>query len=371
MPTNLPAWLTLLSVPGLGPAAYGALISRFGCPERALSTPLSALRLLPGLRSDVARLILEARDGEWVQGQISRAADAGITILTLEDEDYPPLLRQIYAPPPVLFAKGSQRALQMPGVAIVGSRAFTSYGRSTANRLAGALAARGLAVVSGLAMGIDTHAHTGALSHDGVTTAVLGSGLDVIYPRQNAGLFKQITDAGVVLSEFPMGTSPEAHNFPRRNRVISGLSLGVVVVEAGARSGALITARHALEQNRDVFAVPGPIHSGRSTGTHALLKDGAILVQSVEDILEELPATATPPVSPGLNSRTDLDAQPELEPQHRGVFKYLTFDDAVHVDDIASGTSLSVPETLSILLDLELRGLADQRPGKRFVRRVR
>ena len=371
MPSDLLAWLSLLSVPGLGPSAYATMLARFGSPERILSASVMSLCRLAGIRAEVARAVHREHNTAWARDQLTRASDSGVQIITLQDPNYPRVLKEVYAPPPVLFTKGEIEALSAPGVAIVGSRAFTPYGRTTAHRLAGELARRGFAVTSGMATGIDTHAHLGALEQSGLTIAVLGSGLDRVYPVQNASLFESIPSSGAVLSEFPMGTGPEPHNFPRRNRVISGLSLGVVVVEAGERSGALITARHALEQNRDVFAVPGPIHSGRSTGTHALLKEGAILVQSVHDILAELPSTARPILRPSPDSvQMTLDVESGLDEAQRSVYRVLPEQEPIHIDTLSTRAGLSVPETLAILLGLELRGLAEQLSGKRFLRQV-
>ena len=365
-------WLVLYAIPGLGPAAYCALLEHFETPENILSQSPKVLCNVPGIGPSTARSISTNRDWAWARDQVARAKDLNIQICTLTDPIYPEILSQIYAPPPLLFAKGDISHCHMPTISIVGSRSFTAYGRETAHRLGSDLARAGVTVVSGMAVGIDTHAHRGALEH-GATAAVLGSGLDCPYPPENRTLFEQICERGVVFSEFPLGTSPEAHNFPRRNRIISGLSLGTVVVEAGKQSGALITAQFALDQNRDVFAVPGPIYSGKSRGTNSLLSQGAILVQTTEDILNEiehqsarLPATESnqhqPPEQPTLSDREQRvwDALADLS------------DDAtpVHIDALAKAAGFSSGETLNILLSLEIQGNVEQLPGMHFKRKM-
>lgn len=373
MPQNLHDWLTLSSVPGLGPAAFAMLLQRFQTPTGVLRATQTDLCEVSNIGRETARAILDKRNEGWADGQIAQATEAGIDILTMDDGRYPPLLRQIYAPPPVLFVRGAIDVCARPAVALVGSRAFTHYGRDTACRLASELVQCGITVVSGMAMGIDTHAHRGALEQGGYTAAVLGCGLDRPYPAENAGLFEDICRTGVAVTEFPLGTSPEPHNFPRRNRIISGLSLGVVVIEAGTRSGALLTAQHAVEQGREVFAVPGPIHSGKSTGTHRLIKQGAVLVQSVDDILSELPNTLGQPFArPSDASACPQDVPPEadLSDSERAVLAHLSVDTPLHVDAIAAHSGLPTSQTLSVLLSLELAGRVQQRSGKQFIRKA-
>ena len=373
MSQNLHDCLTLFSVPGLGPAAFAVLLQRFQTPAEVLRATRTDLREVAGIGRETAQAILDKRDEKWADEQIAQASEAGVDILTMDDGRYPPLLRQIYAPPPVLFVRGTVDVCARPAVALVGSRAFTHYGRDTACRLAAELVQRGITVVSGMAMGIDTHAHRGALEQGGYTAAVLGSGLDHPYPAENAGLFDDICRTGVVVTEFPLGTSPEPHNFPRRNRVISGLSLGVVVIEAGTRSGALLTAQHAVEQGREVFAVPGPIHSGKSTGTNRLIKEGAVLIQSVDDILNELPNTLGQPFAQpsGVSSGPqDTPTEADLSDEERAVLAHLSVDTPQHVDAIAAHSGLPASQTLSVLLSLELAGRVQQRPGKQFIRKA-
>ena len=365
MPTDLKDWLTLLSVNGLGPSAYTTLLQKFKSPSRVLSAPLSLLCSTPLIGPETARSIRHQQDDSWAKEQIDLAKDSGIRILTLHDEEYPPLLRQLYAPPPILYARGNIEICHAPTIAMVGSRAFTPYGRDTAQRLAGELAGLGITVVSGMATGIDTHVHRGALDNEGHTAAVLGSSLDHPYPPHNLDLFREICETGVVLSEFPLGTPPEAYNFPRRNRIISGLSLGVLVVEAGRRSGALITADHALEQNREVFAVPGPIYSGKSFGTNDLIRQGATLVRNAADILAEIQLVVRRPE----HAPTQLP-EPILSQEERIVFSCLPEMTPIHIDEIAAQGNLPAFRALTVLLGLELRNLVEQRPGKCFIKRI-
>ena len=361
-------WLVLYAVPGLGPAAYCALLEHFETPENILSQSPRALCDVPGIGPSTAQSICCNRDWAWARDQVARARGIGIQICTLSDPLYPTILTQIYAPPPLLFVKGDIRLCQAPTVSIVGSRSYTAYGRETAHRLGGDLARSGITVVSGMAVGIDSHAHRGALEH-GATTAVLGSSLDFPYPPENRGLFDRICERGVVLSEFPLGTPPEPHNFPRRNRIISGLSLGTVVVEAGTRSGALITAQFALDQSRDVFAVPGPIYSGKSRGTNGLLRQGAILVQTAQDILSEIDHQITVSDPPS-ESDTSREAGPNLSDREQRVWGALSeqADPPMHIDALARAAGFSSGETLDILLGLEIQGHIEQLPGMLFKR---
>lgn len=361
-------WLVLYAVPGLGPAAYCALLEHFETPENILLQSPRALCEIPGIGPSTAQSISTNRDWTWARDQVARAKDLDIQICTLTDPLYPEILTQIYAPPPLLFAKGDISHCHSPTISIVGSRSFTAYGRETAHRLGSDLARAGITVVSGMAVGIDTHAHRGALEH-GATAAVLGSSLDCPYPPENRTLFQQICERGVVFSEFPLGTSPEAHNFPRRNRIISGLSLGTVVVEAGKQSGALITAQFALDQNRDVFAVPGPIYSGKSQGTNSLLSQGAILVQTAQDILSEIEHQSALPPATERNEHQPSE-QPSLSDREQRVWDALAnpSDDAtpVHIDTLARAAGFSSGETLNILLSLEIQGNVEQLPGMYF-----
>ncbi|MDE2889622.1 MAG: DNA-processing protein DprA [Gemmatimonadota bacterium] len=368
MSNDILDWLTLHSVAGLGPVAFSALLREFRGPDEVLRATRERLCAVPGIGPELADAIHTDRDPAWAEEQLRRAEDARVHLLTLQCPDYPGYLRETHAPPPILYVLGKINVCAHPTVAIVGSRSFTSYGRDIAYQMSGELVRRGITVVSGLATGIDTYVHRGALAERGNTVAVLGSGLDRPYPPQNRDLFHVINETGATLSEFPMGASAEAHNFPRRNRIISGLSLGVLVIEAGERSGALITARLALDQNREVFAIPGPVHSGRSRGTNRLIRQGAVLVQSVEDILDEIRPQLTQ--IPMRNIRPKPAPEPlELSHRERQVYECLSSDMPAHIDAIADRTEIPAASVLSLLLSLELAGVAEQLPGKRFVRK--
>lgn len=289
---------------------------------------------------------------------MERLAQAKVKYVTLLDADYPENLKTIFDPPPVLYYRGELKAEDALAVAIVGSRRATPYGRESATRLARELARAGVTVVSGLARGIDSCAHRGALAGGGRTLAVLGSGLDVIYPPENARLYAEIAENGAVISEFPLGTAPEPGHFPRRNRVISGLSRAVVVVEAARTSGSLITADCALEQGREVLAVPGPITSPMSWGTNNLIKQGAKLLQEVTDVLSTLGLP-----SPGVEEA----AKPDLTTQEEKVYSFFS-ERALHIDELVHLSGLTVQEVTAILMMLELKGLVRQLPGKMFCR---
>lgn len=285
---------------------------------------------------------------------LARASAGGLIAIPWSDPAYPVALTTIPDPPPVLWARGVVGALAVPAVAIVGSRAGSEYALAVAERLAADLATCGIAVVSGLARGVDSAAHRGALSGNGVTIAVLGSGVDVIYPPEHDGLARDIAACGAVISELVPGTPPQPHLFPLRNRIISGLVRAVVVIEAGERSGSLITARCALEQGREVLAVPGNVLSGRNRGAHALLRDGARIVESADDILEEL----------GMSRRGERPASPESDP----VLARLTPGEPLDLDAIAERSGLTAARLLPRLFDLELEGLVRRVGGGRFVR---
>jgi len=290
-------WVGLNRVYGLGPKRFQLLRKHFGSPERVWKSKESELAKILGQNSPVVQNILKCRATLDLEKELANLEERKIQVLTLEDTAYPVNLLQIYDPPPVLYVKGVLAQEDAKAVAVVGSRRATPYGKAVADQLAGDLAQAGITVVSGLARGVDTCGHRGALRCGGRTLAVLGCGVDVVYPRENQELFEEIAAKGAIISEFPLGTPPEASNFPVRNRIISGLALGVLVVEAAEDGGALITADFALEQGRDVFAVPGAITNRYSRGTNRLIKDGAKLVEGVADILEEYPAFKLTPES--------------------------------------------------------------------------
>ena len=362
METLLP-WFTLQSVQGVGPHLLKRLLERFASPAAVLAAPASALESVAGVSPRLARAIAGQREPAGARPEIRAAAAAGVRIVALDGADYPALLYQIPDPPPLLYVRGNLADCD-PAIAVVGARQATDYGLAAAQRLAAHLARSGVVVVGGMAVGIDTAAHQGALSAGGRTVAVLGSGLARIYPPENRGLAERIAGAGgAVISELPMDAEPDRHHFPRRNRIISGMSRGTLVVEAGRRSGALITARLAAEQNREVFAVPGSIRSFKSAGTHQLIRQGAKLVEHVRDILEEFPYLAAPASAPA-----DRDAA-GLSPESARVLKAL---DAypMHIDALARRVEMPPGALAGCLLELELSGLVMQWPGKRFARQT-
>ena len=320
-----------------------------------------------GVNEEIAQALTFPGLLDQASREIERLEKKNCSILTCEDGDYPEYLREIFDPPYVLYCAGRVEVLKVPAVSIVGARRPSAYGRAVAERLARDLASRGLVIVSGLAHGVDSIAHWGALE-GGKTVAVLGSGLETVYPRENRGLFEKIIQQGAVVTEFPLESPPLGFHFPIRNRIISGLSLAVVVVEATKRSGSLISARMALEQNREVMAVPGNITSELSQGTNWLIQTGAKLVKSWEDVAEELPSPLKEKIL--CQKEEEREAPPSLSPQEKKVFEILKPDSLTHVDALVEETDYSVSETLSFLLNLELKGFILQRPGKYFQRRL-
>jgi DNA processing protein len=357
------ALLRLLSVPNVGPQRVRQMVARFGSAESVFEASLLDLVEVEGIDEKIARAVRDQSDGRFAETQTALAEKHGARILSYWDPDYPELLKTIHDPPVVLYVKGPLDWKSFTGIAVVGTRFPSTYGRQVAERLSEELSLRGVTVVSGMARGVDTAAHKGALRGSGGTAAVLGSGLDVVYPPENRRLYLEIIETGAVVSEFPMGAAPEASHFPRRNRIISGLCRGTVVVEAGDKSGALLTSDIALEQNRDVFAVPGPIHSSKSTGTNRLIRDGAKLVTGVEDILCEFPGVGTMPGSgkiPGI----DPDSLPDAE---KKIWSVLTLE-PTHIDRIAPECGIATPEALALLLSMELKSCVKQLSGMRFMR---
>ena len=373
-------WIALNMTPGVGPRCAAKLLERFGSPDAvfgARRSELESLRLRPEAIESIIARDMEAPAGD----EIERVRALGADIILLDDGVYPSLLREIADPPITLYVKGAwEECLDHPCIAMVGSRRASTYGQNTALMLARELAERGVTIISGLARGIDAAAHRGALEAGGRTVAVMGTGIDMVYPREHAKLVKQILEnRGAVVSEFPLGTPPAPQNFPYRNRVISGLSLGVVVVEAAENSGSLITARLAMEQNREVFAIPGNITSRNSFGTNYLIKGaGAKLVQTWQDVASELPseiAASMLPPPPSIKDARNLIEQLELVPgnltvNEHAVWKLLSADDPAHIDALAEATRLSLPELTGALLALEMRELIRQLPGKCFVKKM-
>jgi DNA processing protein len=360
---DLNALLRLLSVPNVGPQRVRQLVARFGSPEAVLESSVSDLIEVEGIDEKIARAVRNQSDALFAKTQISLVEKHGARLMTYWDPDYPELLRAIHDPPVVLFLKGPLDWTAFIGIAVVGTRFPSSYGRQVAESISQELSRRGITVVSGMARGVDTAAHRGALIGSGSTVAVMGSGLDIVYPPENRKVYLEIIEKGAVVSEFPMGAAPEAPHFPRRNRIISGLCRGTVVVEAGNKSGALLTSELALEQNREVFAVPGSILSPKSTGTNRLIRDGAKLVSTVEDILSEFPEFG--PSDRGMDvPKFDLSELSENEIKLWNVLN----NEPMYIDQIAAESGVATSEALALLLSMELKSCVKQLTGMRFVR---
>ena len=357
-------WIALSRVKGLGRVTFKKLVAHFGDPAAVFSSTSSELSAIEGLDANVIEGLCDFAEWEEVEKEIRRAEQAGATLIPFSDPNYPPRLRMIADPPPLLYVKGEICADDDRAVAVVGSRSASEYGQRVARNLCRDLASLGFTVVSGMARGLDGAAHEAALSAGGRTLAVLGSGVDRPYPPEHEKLYHRIREKGAVISEFPMGTRPLAFNFPARNRLISGLSLGVVVVEATEKSGSLITAALALEQGREVFAVPGEVGASRSRGTHRLIRQGAKLVESAADIVEEI---APQLLNRGSESRPC--AQRMLPQQARAEARKvlaLLQEHSAHIDEVIERSGLSPAEVSEILLDLELQGYVRQLAGKRY-----
>jgi len=358
-------WIALNLVPGIGSVSYRNLIGVFHGPRQVFKASPKGLGKVEGIGPKLAEAILSFPLEKRLRDELRLMDRYGVSAVTYREPGYPRILLEIFDPPPVLYVRGSLEAAGSTAVAIVGSRRATAQGRAFTEQLARDLAAQGVTVVSGMARGIDSAAHRGALLGGGKTLAVLGCGVDVVYPAENRGLMREIVERGGVISEFPMGTGPLPGNFPRRNRIISGLVAGVVVVEANFRSGSLITADYALEQGREVFAVPGSVRLPHSRGTHRLIKQGAKLVERAEDVLEE--------ILPRWQHRDRKEGNEEIGPvstltdEERFVYGLLG-DEPLHIDHLVIRTGWQANRVSRVLLDLELTGLISQLPGKRFVR---
>ena len=359
--SELKYWIALQRIPGVGPVRFAALERAFGSLAEAWTASSEAL-VSAGLSRRAAGGLVSGRSRIDPDAELERLSESGVRAITSRDDEYPRRLKEIHSRPPVLFVRGEILPEDERSVAVIGSRRASPYGREVAEILAGELARSGVTVVSGLARGIDGVAHDAALSAGGRTLAVLGSGPDVIYPREHRKLADRVVEGGALVSEFPLGTRPLGANFPRRNRIISGMTLGTVVVEASEGSGALITASLALEQNREVFAVPGNVFAPNSRATNHLIKaSGAKLVTRVEDILEELNLTA---VDRQLELPEDI---PEPAGDEADVLRHVTFD-PIHVDEITRTSGKAVTEVSGALTMLELRGRIRQVGGMNYVR---
>jgi len=363
---TLQPWFHLKNVPGVGNHLFKRLVDRFGSPQGALAASPEDLLAVEGVSRRVVDAIRASRPLATAVAEIDAVRQRGYRIVTLNDADYPALLREIPDPPPFLYVSGDLAAAERC-IAVVGSRNATSYGLATARQLCAELARLGLTVVSGMALGIDTAAHEGALGVRGRTVAVLGSGLNQLYPPENRRLAERIAAGGAVISEFALDNGPDAHHFPIRNRIISGMSCGTVVVDATRNSGSLITARLAAEQNREVFAVPGSVQSFKSMGTHTLIKQGAKLVENAQDILCELgqflvgpsPVAAAPDDAARIEKRYGLTAEESQVFRALGPYP-------LHIDELVRRLAIDAGRLSGILLNLELKGAVQQLPGKLF-----
>ncbi len=366
---ELRPWFALRSVPGIGNHLFKRLLERFKTPQNVFKASFDELTQVKGVSGRIAASVVSFKLPDSVKKELDNLRNTNYRIITMSDGEYPFPLLQIPDPPPFLYVYGDLPDITR-SVAVVGSRKASRYGVFTAKKLSEDLAAQGFVVVSGMARGIDTAAHIGAVEGGGKTIAVLGSGLERIYPWENRRLFHKIAVNGAVVTEFSLHTAPLAPNFPIRNRIISGLTLGVVVVEAAERSGSLITARLAAEQGREVFAVPGSVHTDKSIGAHNLIKQGAGLVETAEDIIEELKFMIDDGGSFAENRKA---AKPSREPapkieltaEESMIYDQLS-PSPVHIDDLVRKTSMEPGVLSGILLNLELKGIVHQAPGKLF-----
>ncbi|MCD4831617.1 MAG: DNA-processing protein DprA [Anaerohalosphaeraceae bacterium] len=375
---DIRSWLQLVRAEGVGSVRFGNLIDEFGSAQAVLSASVSQMTKIDGIGAKTAEKIATTRDNFDTDKELSLADKLGVTVLNIDDDRYPAVLKQIYDPPAVLYVKGTIEKSDNLACAIVGSRRCSHYGSEQASRLAHLLAGSGFTIVSGMARGIDTASHLGALAANGRTLAVQGCGLANIFPPENKKLFERICASGACVSELPLEYEPLAENFPPRNRIIAGLSLGTIVIEAFLRSGALITAKASLDYNREVMAVPGKIDSPLSKGPHSLIRDGAKLIESVEDVIDALGY-----VGDGLKDHVADSAAKTQQKVEAGLFdtedfKFSGSEQAVidslnsepsHIEEIIDRTLLNAGSANSALISLRLKGLIKQLPGDFFVRR--
>jgi len=366
---NLKYWIALKSVAGVGNVVFFSLLEKFGSPQAVFGASAAGLAEVKGITKETVREIIHFNQWDKVKAELELISKNKINIITYQDKFYPEKLLNIYDRPPYIYVRGTLNDQDI-NIAVVGSRQASAYGNYTTERISRELAQRGITVVSGMARGIDSAAHRGAISGRGRTLAVLGSGLDVIYPPENKKLYFEIIENGAVISEYPMGTTPRPSNFPARNRIISGMSYGVVIVEAGEKSGSLITARLALEQGREVFAVPGSIDSAGSRGTNKLIKQGAKLIENTDDILEEIiPQMEIKNVrireSAPSPQKTNAKCLPQMSADEQKIIDLISAK-KLHIDDLIATAGLSSAEILSALTRLELQGIVQQHPGKFF-----
>jgi DNA processing protein len=368
-------WLALSLTQGLGPTRIKKLVEHFGGPARVLQSSLTELEAT-GMLAVSAQSIATGKSLDLAQQEQAKASDVGARIVSLSDPEYPPRLKEIYDPPVVLYVRGNVDLLIKPAVAVVGTRHPTPYGSGMSERLSTDLAAHGLVIISGMARGVDTAAHRGAISAKGKTAAVFGTGIDVMYPKENTRLADQILAlGGALISEFPVGTFAAPQNFPIRNRIISGMSVGVLVVEAAEYSGTRITSRCALEQNRDVYAVPGNVTNKNAWGPNTLIKQGAKLVATWEDVWEELPAEIQTALTAERHESQEpatasLFPEAAASPHEKKILKLIKPDESTHIDQLVEmlEADMSSSEIFAALFELELDGKIKQLPGKNFVR---
>ncbi len=376
------AWMALTLTPGMGPTRVLRAMGKLGDAASVLGLSLTELEGL-GMPAASARFVFEGKARAAAEEEIKRVEEQGAGFLTHDCPDYPDRLREIYDPPPVLWTRGETALLALPGIAVVGTRHPSPYGAGMAQMLSRDLANRGVVILSGMARGVDTEAHKGAIEARGKTVAVWGTGIDVIYPKENKRLAEQILmSGGCILTEFPTGTFPAPQNFPLRNRVLSGMSIGVLVIEAAENSGTRITARCAMEQNRDVYAVPGNVTNKNAWGPNTLIKQGAKLTATWEDVWEDLPSQARIELEDRLQmlaagdaaskggGAASLFAEQEMPPTERLVYEQLRADESVQLDDLMDVLQGQLPsaEVFTALFELELAGRVRQMPGKNYVR---
>ncbi len=375
--TDIEKWLKLLGADAVGPITFAKLLKHFGSVENALGASIYELTKIDGVGSGTAEKIVRTRDTFDATAELELAQKLGVWIIHLEDQRYPPILKQIYDPPPVLYLKGSLTKEDNLAISIVGTRRCSLYGQEQASRLAHFLASAGFTIVSGMARGIDTAAHQGALAAQGRTIAVQGCGLAGVFPPENKKLFELISESGACISELPLQCEPLAENFPPRNRIIAGLSLGTIVIEAGLNSGALITASSALENNREVMAVPGKVDSPLSKGTNQLIKQGAKLVESVEDVMQALGyigeqlqghvSAAAQKASENMNKSCVEIKDLKLSTHEKRIHNCLNRQ-PMHIEGIIADTNLTPANVSAGLMSLQLKGLVKQLPGSLFLR---
>jgi len=362
-------WIKLNMIPGVGSQTYRRLVEYFGSPKAVLNASLEEFEIVRGITTSVCHEIVNYRENIFIDREMELIERHNCDVITIEDDTYPFNLKNIYDPPPIIYIKGEINPNNSRAISVVGSRNATQYGKSVAEWISNQLASQGIMVISGMAHGIDTAAHNGALDFGGNTIAVVANGLDIVYPPENIRLYERIINSGAVISELPMGTKPHRAHFPKRNRIISGMSLGTIIVEASSKSGALITADFALEQGREVFAVPGQIFSEPSKGTHELIKQGAKLVDSIEDIINELPSHSYQTSEEGKINDEDAKVEAQLSQDEKAIWNVIKLS-PIHIDDISRQSNLPIYKVSSVLVMLELKGLIRQLAGKMFVRKA-